>query len=300
MTSHDRRTAAERAPKPSNTSTTEPLRVGKVGEQLLEGAYPLLLYPSLASTFGVAEAIFISQLHYWLGKSRNTRDGRKWSYNSIRAWHKEFPFWHENTIRSAIARLETRGIVVSRNYNRFGFDRTKWYTLDYEALQAALPATVERSPSPVPSMTQELASAPPQDGEPIPETSNRDYSETEEDAARRAALWSEFCLRSEVKNGVNHDAYWEKVKKMPDTTPALEHLLSTLTRYNPDLYLMPGSVFHLNVAAEILHDMDFKDASFTTSLSDIEIANPACLQLLAPRAADWAWGVKRGAGRTFA
>jgi hypothetical protein len=288
---------AVHASEPSSAARTPgPLRVGKVGGTLLEGDYPLLLYPALASRFGVLEAVFISQLHYWLGKSGKPKDGRQWIYNSIRAWQGQFPFWHENTIRAAIARLETQRIVLSGNYNRFGFDRTKWYTLDYEALQAALPAMVEPPPSPVPSMTQELASAPPRDGRPIPETSNRDHSEPEEDAAR-AEKWDSICRRLGVLSGVNHVGYWKTVKEVPDVSPELERMVLELAQYNRHLRLVPGSVGRLSVAAEILAGLDLMDNSFRITLSTIDINNPDCLQNLAKEAVDWAMDIRRSYGR---
>ena len=49
---------------------------------LLISEPPLQVLPSLAVKIGLNEAIILQQVHYWLLKSNNIRDGYKWVYNS--------------------------------------------------------------------------------------------------------------------------------------------------------------------------------------------------------------------------
>ena len=105
---------------------------------LLINEPPLMVLPSLAAELGTAdEAIVLQQLHYWLQHSNNVRDGHKWVYNSISDWLKQFP-WIKS--RKRLTRyfddLEARGLVVTGNYNKAAFDKTKWYRIDYDALSA--------------------------------------------------------------------------------------------------------------------------------------------------------------------
>jgi hypothetical protein len=98
------------------------------------------LHPELAVRLGLNEAIVLSQVHYWLtARTVHRRDGRLWVYNTMDAWHKQFPFWSLTTVRSTFATLRERGLLLATSdYNRMKIDRTLWYTVDYEALAACL------------------------------------------------------------------------------------------------------------------------------------------------------------------
>lgn len=99
--------------------------------------YPLIVLPSLAIEIGLNEAIFLQHIHYWLGKSKHEHDGRKWTYNSIPEWQEQFPFWSESTIKRVISNLEKQKLLLSTSkYNKLAIDRTKWYSIDYDALES--------------------------------------------------------------------------------------------------------------------------------------------------------------------
>lgn len=107
---------------------------------MLVGEYPMLFDRKLAATIGVSESIVLQQIHYWISKNQkkniNYKDGRYWTFNSIQEWHEEeFYFWSESTIRRIFASLEKKGLLIIGNFNRNRFDRTKWYTIDYEKLE---------------------------------------------------------------------------------------------------------------------------------------------------------------------
>ena len=103
--------------------------------KLLINEVPLMCLPSLAVKIGLNEALFIQQLHYWVDRSKNIIDGRQWVYNTMADWSKQFPFWSQKTLSRTISNLEKQKLVISDNYNQKGYDRTKWYTIDYLALE---------------------------------------------------------------------------------------------------------------------------------------------------------------------
>ena len=103
--------------------------------KLLINEVPLMCLPSLAVKIGLNEALFIQQLHYWVDRSKNSIDGRQWVYNTMSDWSKQFPFWSQKTLSRTISNLEKQKLVISGNYNQKGYDRTKWYTIDYAALE---------------------------------------------------------------------------------------------------------------------------------------------------------------------
>ena len=47
---------------------------------------------------------------------------------------KQFPFWSERTIKRTFGSLEKQNLLHVGNYNKAGFDRTKWYSINYETL----------------------------------------------------------------------------------------------------------------------------------------------------------------------
>lgn len=102
---------------------------------LLIDDYPILVLPKLATEIGLNEAIVLQQTHYWLKKSNHNYDGRRWIYNSYKEWEQHFPFWSNATIRRIISSLEKQELLFVGNYNKAGFDNTKWYSIDYLKLE---------------------------------------------------------------------------------------------------------------------------------------------------------------------
>lgn len=105
--------------------------------RLLIHDYPLMVSPRLAVVIGLNEAIVLQQLHYWLGTSGKEREGRRWIYNTQVEWQAQFPFWSLNTVRRALESLEGRHLIETTDrYNVIKTDRTKWYTVNYGAVEA--------------------------------------------------------------------------------------------------------------------------------------------------------------------
>lgn len=111
---------------------------GRNVSKLLIDESPLLVLPSLAATIGLNEAIVLQQVHYWLQVKKSAGkdyiDGHYWVYNSYPQWNEQFPFWHKDTVKRTFQHLEDNGLLISGNFNTKKFDRTKWYTINYDAL----------------------------------------------------------------------------------------------------------------------------------------------------------------------
>lgn len=103
---------------------------------LLMDEHPLVVSPRLAEALGsLDEAVILQQLHYWLQRSSNKRDGRTWVYNSMATWLKQFPWVKSRTtLTRHFDKLKKLGLVLTANYNRAGFDKTIWYSIDYDKL----------------------------------------------------------------------------------------------------------------------------------------------------------------------
>ena len=95
---------------------------------------PILVMPKLAEEVGLNEAIVLQQVHYWLQRSTNIVDDHKWVYNSFPEWNKQFPWWGIATVKRTFSKLENEGYLITANYNKAGFDKTKWYRINYDRL----------------------------------------------------------------------------------------------------------------------------------------------------------------------
>ena len=109
-----------------------------MSKQLFLNENPLLILPELAKRIGLNEAIVLQQIHYWLvineNKQQNYHDGRYWTFNTYSDLQKQFSFWSEITIKRIVAKLKSNGYILVGNYNKYKYDRTNWYSIDYSKL----------------------------------------------------------------------------------------------------------------------------------------------------------------------
>ena len=87
----------------------------------------------VAEKYGLTEAILLNNLQFWIEKNRanndNFFDGNYWTYNSIEAYTKLFPYLSARKITNAFKKLEDLGIIITGNYNKIAYDRKKWYAI---------------------------------------------------------------------------------------------------------------------------------------------------------------------------
>lgn len=129
----------------------------------------------VASAIGLNESIFLNQLHYWLQRSNNERDGFIWVYKTIEEWKEEFPFWSDSTIKRLKKDLEKRHFLIVANYNKMKMDRTLWYRIDYERLYDALG---QNEPMEKVKMTQCTVQNEPMEQVKMTQPITIDYTET--------------------------------------------------------------------------------------------------------------------------
>ena len=87
----------------------------------------------IAKKYGILEAILLNYFRFWIQKNEanevHYHDGRYWTYNSIKAFCELFPYASKKMIEKAINHLVEEGLLVTGNYNKSAYDRTKWYAL---------------------------------------------------------------------------------------------------------------------------------------------------------------------------
>lgn len=86
----------------------------------------------VAKLVGTDAAILLSNIEFWVAKNEANNksffEGRYWTYNSINAWCRLFPYLTERQIRRCLEKLEKENFIVVGNFNKKKYDRTKWYS----------------------------------------------------------------------------------------------------------------------------------------------------------------------------
>ncbi len=116
--------------------------------------------PHEAEALGLPEAIVLARLRFWLGRSKHVFGGRAWVYNTYADWQRQFPFWSTFTVKAVFRRLERLGVLEStQRFNTNRWNRTKWYTLNAEALPELVGSDVAPGVGPtlVPSLAEPAA-----------------------------------------------------------------------------------------------------------------------------------------------
>jgi hypothetical protein len=102
----------------------------QVRPSLLASGYFIQLHTEMVKKLGSAtQAMCLQQLSYWLERSDNEHNDQIWVYNTYESWSENLGL-SVKQIRSAMQALEDLGVVISCQPK--AYDRTKWYTIDYD------------------------------------------------------------------------------------------------------------------------------------------------------------------------
>lgn len=119
-----------------------------MNKSLLISEPPLQLIPTLAIILKSSDkALMLQQIHYWLQRSNNIEEGHRWVFNSVKNWQKQFPWLTEKTVQRYLRNLCDMGLLITGNFNKANFDRTKWYRIDYDALDKMTQSIGTESPN---------------------------------------------------------------------------------------------------------------------------------------------------------
>lgn len=90
----------------------------------------------LAEKYGIEKALIIDYFAYWVVENmrneKNFHEGRYWVFNSASALSEKFHYISRRTMNQKLQELEADGILISGNFNKNKFDRTKWYSFKDE------------------------------------------------------------------------------------------------------------------------------------------------------------------------
>lgn len=179
---------------------------------LLIDDYPILVLPKLATEIGLNEAIVLQQMHYWINKSNHIHDNKRWIYNSYKEWEQHFPFWSNATIRRTISSLEKQELVLVGNYNKAGFDKTKWYSINYSKLEGVSKRVAQNEQTSCSKRANAVAQKE--------QTNTRDYTENTSDSRHTQSNIYEYITK-ELEN-IQNSMQFEKLSYEIDLVKDIE------------------------------------------------------------------------------
>ena len=90
----------------------------------------------VAKEYGVEEAIVIYNFQFWINKNianrTNFMNGHYWTYNSVDALNKLFPFWSSGQIRRIIKSLIDKEVLLKEKLDCNKYNQTCWYAFKNE------------------------------------------------------------------------------------------------------------------------------------------------------------------------
>lgn len=85
---------------------------------------------------GVPEAIVAKFIAHKVRCSKNVRNDKKWFFDPIRELAGRYPYIPKSTMDKILKRMETKKLIEIDSFNRRGYDRTGWYTMSLETMDA--------------------------------------------------------------------------------------------------------------------------------------------------------------------
>ena len=203
--------------------------------------HPILIDKKLAAVIGFNEAVVLQQLNYWLhSNSAKEIDGRLWVYNTYDNWRKDnFPFWSTRTIRRIFDSCEKKGVILTGNFNKAGFDKTKWYSIDENKINDLMDSPCGQNGQ------TEWTKWPDGSGQDVhtntiyytdTTSENNKHSASHSNAQRVSQLeeefeevWSKYPNKKGKKQAFNHYTAWRKASVKHTNEYLLERLKKYLT-----------------------------------------------------------------------
>ena len=91
-----------------------------------------------AVEYGLDKAILLQHIRFWInqneGKDTHEHDDKVWMFQSASDMARHYPYWSRQKISRLLREMEEQGLIISGNFNKLGYDQTKWYTIQCSEL----------------------------------------------------------------------------------------------------------------------------------------------------------------------
>ena len=203
-------------------------------------------YDDIAAECGINASILFYNISHWVDlnekNGNNFHDGRYWTFNSMEAFSGQFPFLSAKQIRTALAKLEDHGYILTGNYNKLPFDRTKWYSITEKGYSVLPTSEIEKrwkEKKHLPTMAEMICpdgqKGFDQSGRPIPDIKPNDKQLLKKERKKEDkkttsydSIINESIQDDSVKQEIYEFIKMRKLIKKPMTDRALKGLISKL------------------------------------------------------------------------
>lgn len=238
----------------------------------------------LAAEIGIAPAIVFHYMRYWIYlniiNNKNFVEGRHWTYNTMSAIQKHFPYMSLNTITRAVSKLIEKGFLLDGCYNKDPYDKTKWYTLSDMAMSRFPFADFAKMQN---AVTQNELTDSPKMGEPIPIITNYNkesinnniniITNTKESAEKQQsqpalkeetkpdffAIFNEQALKMKDNENLRMSLAYLKIKDFTALTDAFRKLI--IDRMQQDDFIKNGYVRNCQWLKRVVPRLDLSAAT---------------------------------------
>ena len=159
----------------------------------------------VATKYGIEIAVFLKNLSFWTAynkaNNKHFHQGRHWSYNSLDAFTKLFPYWSKRQVEKLINKLIKLELIVKGNFNDNSYDRTCWYSLTDKGLETA----------------------------PLPISPNGEMDVTKGKVPFHQTV---KCIRTDIKPNIKPNKSVSRVNTQKDQKPPLASVENQSTSYD--------------------------------------------------------------------
>ena len=192
-----------------------------------------------ATDFGMIEALLLENFRFWIQRNQANEThfhaNRTWTYNSVAAYQKLFPYLTKKQIRSAIDHLVDRGILLKDRFSKNPCDRVAWYAFaDERNLFASI---CPKGQIDTPCRSNGIAS----EGKITLASQGKSHTDSDQiDNSSSKGYLEILSLEFPVLN-VNEE-YRKCVKdrirkKLPTKNPSVEAMRNWLKRVRPEIFV---------------------------------------------------------------
>jgi hypothetical protein len=112
---------------------------------ILNDPFQMRVSKELAKEIGLKESIVLLQIDFLLANTQYVREDKPWIRMTLDEMKSQyFDFIGRETLRRALESLQKSELITIANFNRAGFDRTQWITLNVEGCSRLRSLTITR------------------------------------------------------------------------------------------------------------------------------------------------------------
>lgn len=186
----------------------------------------------IAEIYGVDGAIMLENLYFWINKNkaneRHFHDDKYWTYNSMKAFTKLFPFWTHRQIERILKNLEKSGAIITGNYNKSSYDHTRWYALTETVKAIYVNGEINLTKS-VNQINQNV--------KPIPDNKQQiinTYNKKKKNTTKLDDIINSYGYNEELKETLRDFIKMRATIKKPITDRAMRLLVNRLNKLSSD------------------------------------------------------------------